>query len=243
MTGDPILKVVEDMLEQSDTARRFRLCVVNGVFVSGGIGDDGRVLPPRVFTNLAEWLEQETGMRAWAVWPYGSKRVFGIPEFLKITRREVANYAMNLARSVRRDLANEPLALDETLAFVAYSGGTPIVQAAAPLLREYFPISAFTFFGPALLPHKVPDDWHADARVGCVLGERDWIQGVFPRLPRPWTGRISPRARARIVATLPETTIYRSVPCDHWPGYFTSEGLPLLVRALSDLLQPAAVLA
>lgn len=229
------------MLEQTDTVRRLRLCVVNGVFVSGGVGDDGRVLPPRVFTNLAEWLEQATGMRAWAVWPYGSKRVFGIPEFLKITRREIADYAAYLAQSVRRDLITNPLEPDETLAFVAYSGGTPIVQAAAPLLREYFTISAFTFFGPALLPNKVPENWHADAHVGCVLGERDWIQGVFPRLPRPWTGRFAPSARARIVATLPEATQYRSVPCNHWPGYFTSDGLPLLVRALSDLLQPAAV--
>jgi hypothetical protein len=229
------------MVIHSTTVRRYRICLVNGVFVSGGVGDDGRVQPPHLFTALAERIAEATGWRAWALWPYRHKRVFGVPAFATITRRMVAGYARFLADTIRADLIDAPLAADESLAFVAYSGGVPVVQTAATLLRPALPVDAFVFFGPALLPGKVPVDWVGGASVGCVLGERDWIQGVYPRLPRPWHGALNARNLARIGAALPVTTVYRTIPCDHWPGYFTREGMPLLVNAVRDLLQPSAV--
>jgi hypothetical protein len=221
--------------------RRYRVCVVNGVFVSGGIGDDGRVQPPHLFTALAERIAEATGWRAWALWSYRDKRVFGVLAFATLTRRMIAGYAQFLAETIRADLHAAPLAADESLAFVAYSGGVPIVQTAATLLRPALPVGSFVFFGPALLPGKVPADWVGGASVGCVLGARDWIQGVYPRLPRPWDGTLHAGNRARIVAALPPDTVYRTIPCNHWPGYFTREGMPLLVNAVRDLLQPAAV--
>jgi len=219
--------------------QRYRICLVNGVFVSGGIGDDGRVLPPHLFTALAESLAEETGWRAWALWPYRTKRVFGVPAFATITRRSIAGYAAYLADCVRADLAADPLEPDEALAFVAYSGGVPIAQTAAVMLGPDLPVSAFVFIGPALLPGKVPTAWVGEANVGCVLGERDWIQGVYPRLPRPWHGELRAANFARIRAALPKTTAYRTLPCDHWPGYFTRDAWPLLVSAVHDLLLPA----
>jgi hypothetical protein len=222
-------------------ARRYRLCVVNGVFVSGGVGDDGRVQPPHLFTALAERLAEATGWRAWALWPYRDKRIFSVPTFATITRRMIEGYGRFLADTVRADLIGTPLEPGESLAFVAYSGGVPIVQTAAILLRPAVPVDAFVFFGPALLPGKVSADWVGGASVGCVLGERDWIQGVYPRLPRPWHGALHARNRARIEAALPARAVYRTIPCDHWPGYFTREGMPLLVSAVRDLLQPAIV--
>jgi hypothetical protein len=229
------------VLPDTTTVRRYRICVVNGVFVSGGVGDDGRVQPPHLFTALAERIAEATGWRAWAIWPYRDKRVFGVPAFATLTRRTIAGYAQFLAESIRADLADAPLEADESLAFVAYSGGVPVVQTAATLLRPALPVDAFVFFGPALLPVKVPAEWAGGASVGCVLGERDWIQGVYPRLPRPWHGALLAGNRARIVAALPANTVYRTIPCDHWPGYFTHEGMPLLVSAVRDLLQPAIV--
>lgn len=221
--------------------RCYRLYVVNGVFVSGGIENDGRVRPPHLFTALAESLAAASGWRATALWPYRTKRVFGIPAFAMLTRRMIAGYAAYLAGEIRADLDREPLVAGETLAFVAYSGGVPIVQAAAIMLRPAVPVEAFVFFGPALLPGKVPGDWAGGASIGCVLGERDWIQGVYPRLPRPWPGMVHSANRARITAALPPVTVYRTIPCDHWPGYFTRAAWPLLVNSVCDLLQPAAV--
>lgn len=229
------------MIRDSIAARRYRVCVVNGVFVSGGLGDDGRVQPPHLFAALAERIAEATGWRAWALWPYRNKRVFGVPAFATLTRRMIAGYAQFLAETIRVDLSAAPLAADESLAFVAYSGGVPIVQTAATLIRPEVPVDAFVFFGPALLPGKVPTDWAGGASVGCVLGERDWIQGVYPRLPRPWHRALRAGNHARIVATLPANTGYRTLPCDHWPGYFTHEGMPLLVNAVCDLMQSAAV--
>lgn len=229
------------MSEGSGHIPRYRICVVNGVFVSGGMGEDGRVLPPRLFTALAERLQEAMGCRAWALWPYRSKRVFGIPEFTTISRRAIRGYAAFLAASVHADLASEPLQPGETLAFVAYSGGVPVVQTAAVALRPLVAVDAFVFFGPALLPRKVPADWAGDASVACVLGEYDWIQGVYPRLPRPWHGTLRAENRARIVAALPPETRYRTIPCNHWPGYFTPEGSAHLVSALTDLLRPGVV--
>ncbi|MGI8856389.1 MAG: hypothetical protein ACR2JW_11610 [Thermomicrobiales bacterium] len=229
------------MVDFDGRVQRYRLCVVNGVFVSGGVGDDGRVQPPHLFTALAERLAEATGWRAWALWPYRDKRVFGVPAFATTTRRAIEGYARFLADAIRADLNAAPLESGESLAFVAYSGGVPVVQTAATLLRPSIPVEAFVFFGPALLPGKVPADWAGSASVGCVLGERDWIQGVYPRLPRPWHGALHARNHARIVAALPANTVYRTIPCDHWPGYFTQEGSPLLVSAICDLLQPVAV--
>lgn len=223
------------------TIPRYRLYVVNGVFVSGGVGEDGRVRPPHLFTALAESLAAATGWRATALWPYRTKRVFGIPAFAALTRRTIEGYAAYLADSVRADLDRAPLTASESIAFVAYSGGVSIAQTAATLLRPALPVEAFVFFGPALLPRKVPPDWADGVSVGCVLGERDWIQGVYPRLPRPWHGALHAANRARIAAALPPTTVYRTIPCDHWPGYFTRAAWPLLISAVRDLLQPAAV--
>lgn len=220
---------------------RYRIYVVNGVFVSGGIGEDGRVQPPHLFTALAESLAEATGWRATALWPYRNKRIFGVPAFATITRRMIADYATYVAQCIHADVDRDPLESGESLAFVAYSGGAPIVQTAATMLRSRIPVEAFVFFGPALLPGKVPNAWLGDASVGCVLGERDWIQGVYPRVPRPWHGALREGNRARIAAALPPTTMYRTIPCDHWPGYFTRTTWPHLVSAVHDLLQPTAV--
>ena len=222
--------------EESAAIPRYRICVVNGVFVSGGIGADGRVRPPGLFNALASELASATGFPAWALWPFISKRVFGISAFLTMTRGAVERYAAYLASCVREDLAANPLQPGESLAFVAYSGGTPVVQTAATLLRDALPIGAFVFFGPALVPRLVPPDWAGDAAVGCVVGERDWIQGVFPRVPRPWRAELGPRTRERLLSHVPPWTAVRTVPCDHWPGYFTHETRPLVVSAIADLL-------
>jgi hypothetical protein len=90
-------------------------------------------------------------------------------------------------------------------------------------------------------PNMAPRDWVGDAKIGCILGERDWVQGVYPRVPRPWHRALHPATDAGIRAALPEATIYRTLPCDHWPGYFTEEAWPLLINAVIDLLQPAVV--
>jgi hypothetical protein len=217
----------------------YRVCVTNGVFVSGGMGDDGRVRPPGLFTALAQAIEVETGHRAWALWPYRAMQDFSIPAFATITRRKVRAYGAYLARCIDEDLTRDPLAPGETLAFVAYSGGTPVAQTAAALLRERYPIGAFVFIGPALLPRMVPEDWCGDAPVGCVLGARDWVQGTFPRLPRPWRETCSAATRARIIANLPAHTRYRTLDCGHWPGYFTRDWWPTLIREVAGLLRPA----
>jgi hypothetical protein len=232
---------MHETMESSDTQRRLRVYVVNGVFVSAGMGDDGRIRPHGLFTALAQAIEAETGFRAQARWPYRLKPVFGIREFMTVRRRQIHDYATYLTECIDADLRDDPLAADESLAFVAYSGGTPIVQTAATLLRDRYPVSAFVFFGPALLPRLVPREWRGGATVGCILGERDWVQGVFPRLPRPWRPLLSDATRARIVAHLPPDTYYRTLACDHWPGYFSRAAWPDLVDAVVALLRPAAV--
>ncbi len=224
-----------------DDSECYRIYIVNGVFVSGGVGEDGRVRPPHLFTALAEHLAAETGWRAAALWPYGSKRVFGIPAFLALTRRAIRQYATSLAALIGEDIASNPLNARESVALIAYSGAVPIIQTAAMLLRPAIPVGAFIFFGPAVRPKMAPRDWAGDARIGCILGERDWVQGVYPRIPRLWHRALHPTTDARIRAVLPETTIYRTLPCDHWPGYFTAEAWPLLINAVCGLLQPAAV--
>ncbi len=229
------------MIQQRDETTGYRIYVVNGVFVSGGIGTDGRVLPPRLFAALAERIAAVTGWRATALWPYASKRDFGIPAFASLTRRATVRYAAYLATSIRADIAADPLRDGETVALVAYSGGVPIAQTAATLLRPSIPVGAFVFVGPALIPSKVPRDWAGGGSIGCVLGERDWVQGVFPRLPRPWQSMMHPRTDARLRAALPIGTRYRTLPCDHWPGYFTAEMWPPLVNAVCDLMRTAAV--
>src|ERR1700737_1466862 len=118
------------MLQEAAGAARYRMCLVNGVFVSDGLGEDGRVQPPGLFTTLANELAEATGQRAWALWPYRTKSVFGIKAFAPITRRAIASYADYLAGCIRADLAADPLEPGESLAFVAYSGGTPIAQTA-----------------------------------------------------------------------------------------------------------------
>lgn len=231
----------ERVIQQTERSPRYRVYVVNGVFVSGGVGEDGCVRPPHLFTALAERLAAETGWHVSALWPYGSKRVFGIPAFLALTRRAIGRYAAFLAASIRADLDRDPLRDGESVALVAYSGAVPVVQTAATLLRPAIPVGAFVFFGPAVLPTKVPHDWVGDAAVGCILGERDWVQGVYPRLPRPWHGALHPTTHDRLRAALPTTTAYRMIPCDHWPGYFTPDAWPVLVAVITDLLQPANV--
>src|SRR5262249_19594800 len=139
-------------------AGRYRVCIVNGVFVSGGMGEDGRMRPPGLFATLAETIEAETGHRAWALWPYRAKEEVSISAFATITRRKVKDFGSYLADCIDEDLQRDPLAPDESLAFVAYSGGTPVVQTAATLLRDRYPTSAFVFIGPALLPRMVPGD-------------------------------------------------------------------------------------
>ncbi len=230
------------MIQYRDDSSSYRIFVVNGVFVSGGIGEDGRVLPPRLFAALAEQIAAETGWRATALWPYASKRVFGIPAFAALTRRAITRYAACLDAAIRADIASEPLRDGETVALVAYSGGVSIAQTAATLLRPSIPVGAFVFVGPALVPAKVPGDWAGESSIGCVLGERDWVQGVYPRVPRPWHEAMHPRTGARLRAALPTATRYRTLPCDHWPGYFTAEMWPPLINAVCDLMQPAAVL-
>ncbi len=224
--------------DQNHTRPQYRICVVNGVFVSDGVGEDGYVRPPRLFAALADSLHTETGLKAWAVWPYRSRRVFGPGQFTVLTRRSIRAYARFLTDRIRVALAADPLAEGETLAFVVYSGGVPIVQHAATMLRPEFPVGAFVFFGPALLPKKAPDGWLGDATCGAVIGEYDWVQGVYPRIPRPWHRRVNPRTVARLRATLPPNARYRELDCDHWPGYFTRETWPHLVRAISELLMP-----
>jgi hypothetical protein len=231
----------ERVIQHTGTAPHYRIYVVNGVFVSGGIGEDGLVRPPHLFTALAEQLAAETGWRTVALWPYGAKRIFGIPAFVTLTRRAIGRYAAFLAESIRADLLSHPLQAGEAVAFIAYSGAAPIVQATATLLRPAIPVGAFVFFGPAVLPTKVPHDWAGNATIGCILGERDWVQGVYPRLPRPWHGTMHPTTQERLRAVLPEGTLYRTIPCDHWPGYFSAETWPLLIRAMCDLLRPAIV--
>lgn len=231
----------ERVIQHTGTVPRYRIYIVNGVFVSGGVGEDGRVRPPHLFTTLAEQLAAETGWRTAALWPYGSKRIFGIPAFVALTRRAIGRYAAFLTASIRADVASNPLQRGESVAFIAYSGAAPIVQTAATLFRPAIPVGAFVFFGPALLPAKVPHNWAGNATVGCILGERDWVQGVYPRLPLPWHGTMRPTTQVRLRAALPEATTYRMIPCDHWPGYFSAEAWPLLVRAMRDLLHPAIV--
>ncbi|MHB8644971.1 MAG: hypothetical protein ACYDAR_04180 [Thermomicrobiales bacterium] len=229
------------MIQPPNVAIRYRIYLVNGVFVSGGTGEDGSVMPPHLFTALAESLAAETGWRASAVWPYGSKHVFGIPAFMTLTRRAIARYAAFLTEAIRSDVATNPLHNHESVALVAYSGAVPIVQTAATFLRPTIPVGAFVFFGPALMPAKVPRDWAGDAMIGCILGERDWVQGVYPRVPRLWHGALHPKTDAQIRAALPPEAIYRTLPCDHWPGYFTPEVWPRLIQAVADLLRPATV--
>lgn len=229
------------MIQYRDDPTGYRIFVVNGVFVSGGIDEDGRVLPPRLFAALAERIAAVTGWRATALWPYASKRVFGIPAFAVLTRRAAGRYAAHLAASIRADIASNPLHEGETVALVAYSGGVPIAQTAATLLRPSIPVGAFVFVGPALTPAKVPQDWAGESSIGCVLGERDWVQGVYPRVPRPWQDVMHPTTDARLRAALPTATRYHTLPCDHWPGYFTAEMWPPLVNAVCDLMRPAAV--
>ncbi len=229
------------VIQPTDALPCYRIYIVNGVFVSGGVEEGGRVRPPHLFTSLAGSIAAETGWRASAIWPYGSRRIFGIPAFLALTRRATARYAALLTESIRVDVARYPLHERESVALIAYSGAVPIVQTAATLLRPAIPVGAFVFFGPAVLPTKAPRDWAGDATIGCILGERDWVQGVYPRLPRPWHSTMHPTTNARLRATLPSTTTYRTIACDHWPGYFTPAMWPVLVSAIADLLDPASV--
>lgn len=232
----------ERVIQYMDAAERYRIYVANGVFVSGGVGEDGRVLPPLLFTALAERLSAETGWRASALWPYGSKQAFGIAAFIALTRRSIGRYAAFLTEAIRFDIAQHPLHERESVALIAYSGAAPIIQTAATLLRPAIPVGAFVFFGPAVRPKMAPRHWAGDAQIGCILGEQDWVQGVYPRVPRPWQRALHPTTDAGIRAALPETTTYRTLPCDHWPGYFTDDAWPLLIQAVCDLLQPATVL-
>lgn len=229
------------VVQHTERSARFRMYIVNGVFISGGVGEDGRVRPPHLFVKLAESLAAATGWRAEALWPYGSKRIFGIPAFVALTRRTIERYAAFVAEAIRVDIACHPLQSGESVALIAYSGAVPIVQTAATLLRPAIPVGGFVFFGPAVLPTKVPHDWAKNATIGCILGEHDWVQGVYPRLPRPWHGALRSRTYERLCAALPETTIYRTLQCDHWPGYFTEETWPLLIHAVCDLLHPVIV--
>lgn len=229
------------MVNESQGAARYRICVVNGVFVSGGVGDNGRVRPPHVFAMLAEQLAQTTGMRAWALWPYCDRRVFNVNDFAALTRRGLTRYSSYLADCIREDLVRDPLAADEALAFVVYSGGVPVVQTAAKLLQPAITTGAYVFFGPALRPRMAPRNWADGTQVGVVLGARDWVQGVYPRIPRPWQHEARPRTLARLRAHLPPETRYHTLPCNHWPGYFTREVWPGLVDAVTDLLVPQPI--
>lgn len=221
--------------------RNLRVCIVNGVFVSAGMGEDGRVRPGALYFGLADAITQATGWRAWPLWAYQSLPEYGYRHFVLTTRRKLYDYAGYLAACIREDLARQPLAPGEALAFVAYSGGAPVVQTAATLLRPQCPVRAFAFIGPALRPRIVPHDWQGDATVGCILGARDWMMGVYPRVPRPWTGRRTGVDCARIVMHLPPETRYRILDCDHWPGYFRDDHWPSLITALTEVLRPATV--
>lgn len=220
---------------------RYRIFVVNGVFVSGGVGEDGRTQPHRLFTALAAHLEAATGMRARAVWAYRDRREYSPRDFFTIRGRRLERYAEYLAAAVRDDLAALPLAPGERLAWVVYSGGAAVAQTATMRLRPFASTGAYVFFGPALQPRLAPPGWADSAQVGAILGQYDWIQGVFPRLPRPWHGGLRPSTLARIRRALPARTRYRTLPCDHWPGYFRQEHFPALVEAIVALLRPADV--
>ncbi len=220
---------------------RYRVFVVNGVFVSGGIGEDGRTQPHRLFTALAAHLEAATGMRSRAVWAYRDRREYSPRDFFTIRGRGVNRYAEHLAAAVREDLAASPLVPGERLAWVVYSGGAAVAQTAAMHLRPLAPTGAYVFFGPALQPRLAPPGWADNVRVGAVLGQYDWIQGVFPRLPRPWDGGLRPGTLARIRRALPVHAQYHTLPCDHWPGYFRHEHFPALVNAVVALLRPTDV--
>jgi hypothetical protein len=219
---------------------RFRVCVVNGVFISGGMGDDGRVRPPGLFTAFAQAIEEETEHRAWALWAYRAKLEFSISAFATITRRKVRDYGSWLAACIDHDLERDPLAPGESLAFVVYSGGATIVQTAAAILRDRHPTGAFVFIAPALLPHMAPAEWRGSAAVGCILGARDWVQGVFPRMPRPWREICNASTRQRIVRHMPPDTRFRTLDCGHWPGYFSRDFWPQLMGEVTTLLRPAA---
>lgn len=226
--------------EPAPQTRKLRVCIVNGVFVSAGMGDDGRVRPASLYFRLAAAITQATGWRAWPLWAYASLPEYGYRHFVLTTRRTLSGYAGYLAACIREDLSRQPLDPDEALAFVAYSGGVPVVQTAATLLRPQYPVRAFAFIGPALRPRIIPRNWRGDATVGCILGTQDWMMGVYPRLPRPWSGGCTETDRARITVNLPPDTRYRHLPCDHWPGYFQDDHWPSLVTALCAVLQPAA---
>ncbi len=109
------------------------------------------------------------GDAGWALWPYCERRVFNINDFALLTRRGLIRYSEYLARCIREDLARDPLAPDETLAFVVYSGGAPVVQAAANLLLPEIRTGAYVFFGPALRPRMAPRNWAEGTRsVSCL---------------------------------------------------------------------------
>ncbi len=224
--------------EPAPQTRKLRVCIVNGVFISAGMGDDGRVRPGSLFFRLADAITQATGWRAWPLWAYESLQEYGYRHFVLTTRRKLYDYAGYLAACIQEDLARQPLEPGEAIAFVAYSGGTPVVQTAATLLRPQYPVGGFAFIGPALRPRIVPRDWRGDATVGCILGADDWMMGVYPRIPRPWTGLCTDADRARIIGNLPADTRYRIFDCDHWPGYFRDDHWPSLVTSLCAVLQP-----
>lgn len=226
------------MTDEKYGAARYRICVVNGVFVSGGSDDDGRVRPPHVFSMLAEHLAATTGMRAVALWPYCERHVFNLHDFAALTRRSMMRYGAYLAEGIREEVARNPLSPGETLAFVVYSGGVPVVQTAAHLLRSEVRTGAYVFFGPALRPRMAPRNWADGTQVGVVLGAHDWVQGVYPRVPRPWQHDAQPRMLSRLQSNLPPETRYHTLQCNHWPGYFTPETWPALVNAITDLLVP-----
>lgn len=228
------------MIDEAQGSPRYRICVVNGVYVSGGVDDAGRVRPPPVFSMLAEHLAGTTGMRAVAFWPYGKQKVFNIHDFAILTRRAVRRYSVHLAEGIREELAHNPLAPDETLAFVVYSGGVPVVQTTASLLQAEARTGAYVFFGPALRPRMAPRNWADGTQVGVVLGAHDWVQGVYPRVPQPWHHDARPRTLSRLQSNLPPETRYHTLPCNHWPGYFTPETWPALVRSITDLLVPGS---
>ncbi len=221
--------------------RRYRLCVVNGVFVSGGVGDDGRVRPPASVHGARGAHRRGDGLaRVGALAVPGQARLRR-PRLRDDHAASDRRVRAVSRRAIRADLAAAPLGRANR------SPSSP-TAAACRLSRRRRPCSgprcrSMPSFSsaPRCCRARCRAIGRRDASVGCVLGERDWIQGVYPRLPRPWHGALRDRNRARIVAALPAHTVYRTIPCDHWPGYFTPEGMPLLVSAVCDLLQPAAV--